>query len=72
MISDVLAEAHKDIQSYLDDPIYASIYSVELRAEIRRVIAAMVSLREKLDRPPLTEREGALDAMRKDGRDLNR
>jgi hypothetical protein len=59
MISDVLAEAHAAIQRYLDDPIYTKTYSGDLRAEIERVMAAMDSLRDKLDRPPLTERDGA-------------
>jgi hypothetical protein len=53
MIADVLADAHQQIQSYLDDPIYAETYSGELRAEIERVMAAMESLRQKLDRPPM-------------------
>jgi hypothetical protein len=53
MISDILSDAHAHIQSYLGDPIYAEIYSGELRAEIERVMAAMESLRQKLDRPPV-------------------
>jgi hypothetical protein len=57
MISDVLSEACLQIQSYLDDPVYAEIYSGKLRAEIEHVMAEMESLRQKLDRPPLTERE---------------
>lgn len=59
MISDVLSEAHEYIRSYLDDPVFAETYSGELRAEIERVMAAMGSLRERLDRPPLTERDDA-------------
>jgi len=58
MISDVLADAHAQLQSYLDEPIYAEIYSGELRAEIERVMAAMSSLRATLDRlPPQAEEQ---------------
>ena len=52
MISDVLSDAHAHIQSYLDDPTYDKMYAGELRAEIVRVLAAMESLRQKLDQPP--------------------
>jgi hypothetical protein len=55
MISDVLVESLADIQSYLDDPTFAEIYSGELRAEIVRVMDAMESLRQRLDRPPPSE-----------------
>jgi hypothetical protein len=42
----------------LADPTYAEIYSGELRAEIERVMAAMESLRQKLDRlPPQAEQQ---------------
>ena len=47
----------EDIRSYLDAPLFAETYSGELRAEIERVMAAMESLRERLDRPPLNERD---------------
>jgi hypothetical protein len=52
MISDVLSDAHASIRSYLADPIYAEMYSGELREEIEGVLAAIESLRQKLDRPP--------------------
>jgi hypothetical protein len=57
MISDVLSDACRNIQSYLGDPTYISMYSGELRAEIKHVVAAMNSLREKLDQPPATKRD---------------
>jgi hypothetical protein len=39
MISDILSEAYLQTQSYLDEPVYAEVYSGELRAEIERVMA---------------------------------
>jgi hypothetical protein len=60
MISDVLSEAYLQIQSYLDDPVYAEVYSGELRAEIERVMGEMQSLRERLDRlPPQAEQQNS-------------
>jgi hypothetical protein len=52
MISDVLSEAHEGVRSYLDDPVFADVYSGELRAEIERVLAEMEALRQRLDQPP--------------------
>jgi hypothetical protein len=52
MISDVLFEAHENIRSYLDDPVFADVYSGELRAEIERVMRTMDALRQRLDQPP--------------------
>jgi hypothetical protein len=52
MISDVLFEALDDIRGYLDDSVFAEMYSGELRAEIERVVAQMEALRERLDQPP--------------------
>ena len=58
MISDVLANAYRQSQSYLDDPVYAEVYAGELRAEIKRVMADMQSLQERLDRlPPQAEQQ---------------
>lgn len=57
MISDVLFQAREDIQSYLDEPTYAEVYSGELRAEIEHVMAAMASLLQKLDRPPTQDEQ---------------
>jgi len=58
MISDVLSEAYRQIQSYLDDPIYAEVYSGDLRAEIEHVMAEVQSLRVRLDRlPPQAEQQ---------------
>jgi hypothetical protein len=52
MISDVLSEASRQIREYLDDPTYSQTYRGKLRLDIERVMAAMESLRAKLDRPP--------------------
>jgi hypothetical protein len=58
MISDVLAEACQQIQSYLDDPVFDKIYPRELRSQIERVAAEMDALRATLDRlPPQAEQQ---------------
>jgi hypothetical protein len=54
MISDALADACRQIRSYLGDPLYAEMYSGNLRNEIERVLAEMEGLRVTLDAPPRT------------------
>jgi hypothetical protein len=52
MVSDALNDACERIRGYLDDPIYAEMYSSKLREEIRRVLAEMEGLCVILDAPP--------------------
>jgi len=52
MVSDALADACERIRGYLDDPIYAEMYSGKLREEILRVLAEMEGLCIVLDAPP--------------------
>ena len=52
MISDVLSEAVDQIRAYLDDPIYARVYSGDFREEIEQVVKVMDRMRAKLDQPP--------------------
>jgi hypothetical protein len=58
MVSDALADACERIRGYLDDPIYAEMYSGKLRQEIKRVLGEMEALRVVLDAPPAL---GSLD-----------
>jgi hypothetical protein len=51
MVSDALADACEQIRDYLDDPMYAQMYSGKLRDEIERVLAEMEALRIMLDAP---------------------
>ncbi len=52
MISDVLFEAVETIKRYQARPNYESIYAADTRAEIDAVVAAMDTLRAKLDKVP--------------------
>ena len=52
MISDVLSDAIAEIQRYLNDPVFSSVYPRNLRDEIERVVEQMEKLRAELDRPP--------------------
>ena len=52
MISDVLFEAVETIKRYQARPNYESIYAADTRSEIDAVVAAMDSLRAKLDKVP--------------------
>ena len=53
MISDILSEAIRDINRYLNDPEYQrSMYGDELLSDVRSLVAQMDGLREKLDGPP--------------------
>ncbi len=52
MISDVLSEAAREINLYLDDPEYQRMmHGDELLSEIRRLVSKMEDLRLKLDPP---------------------
>lgn len=52
MISDVLHEAVNEIDRYLNDPVFATSYTGELRDHIVKVRDEMHSLRAELDAPP--------------------
>jgi len=53
MISDVLSEAIRDINRYLNDPEYQrEMHGDELLNDVRGLVAQMDGLREKLDGPP--------------------
>jgi hypothetical protein len=52
MISDVLSDAVDRIREYLDDPVYATVYSGELRERIERLVQQMDRIRAELDLPP--------------------
>ncbi len=53
MIADILSEAIRSINRYLDDPEYQrSMYSGELLNDVRSLVAQMDGLRQKLDGPP--------------------
>lgn len=54
MISDVLFEAVADINSYLDDPVFAGAYQADspIGARLRACVAEMDSIRAALDTPP--------------------
>jgi hypothetical protein len=52
MISDVLWQAVKEIDEYLDDPLYARIYGGELRERIVVLRDGMKALQVELDTPP--------------------
>jgi hypothetical protein len=62
MISDVLFEAVETIKRYQARPNYESIYAADTRAEIDAVVAAMDSLRAKLDKVAVV---AAMDTLRK-------
>ena len=53
MISDVLSEAVRDINRYLDDPEnQRKMYGDDLLNDVRSLVAQMDGLRQKLDGPP--------------------
>ena len=53
MISDILSEAIRDINRYLNDPEYQrEMYGDELLNDVRGLVAQMDGLRQKLDGPP--------------------
>ncbi len=60
MISDVLFDAIEDLKQYTEDPYWQSVYGVGHMAEAAAVVAAMDSLRAKLDKPPATTLEPPL------------
>jgi hypothetical protein len=56
MISDVLFDANHEIERYLSDPLYSSIYSDEnLRNQLKALAAEMDKIRAHLDTPPIIE-----------------
>lgn len=56
MISDVLFDANHEIERYLNDPLYSSVYSDEtLRNQIKVLAAEMDKIRVYLDTPPIVE-----------------
>lgn len=52
MISDVLADAIVSIDSYLDNPAYAEVYSGDLRKRIIKLRNDMATVQAELDTPP--------------------
>lgn len=52
MISDTLSEAVDDIRRYLDDPVFADVYSGDIRQQIETTVSAMDATRVMLDTPP--------------------
>jgi hypothetical protein len=52
MISDVLAEASTQIQSYLDEPDYAHAYRGAVRERIKQLVVEMKTIQGELDTPP--------------------
>lgn len=56
MISDVLFDANNEIERYLNDPLYSSIYSDEnLRNQLKALATEMDKIRAYLDTPPIIE-----------------
>ena len=54
MISDVLHDARKKIEEYLDDPTFKRCYEApELRGEIEKCLREMVRVQRILDAPPV-------------------
>jgi hypothetical protein len=52
MISDVLFEAITDIEAYLANPVFDTVYERDLRVRIYSLLAHMDSIRAELDTPP--------------------
>lgn len=52
MISDVLHEAVRNMDEYLEEPTYASVYEGALRDRILTLRSEMVELVNYLDTPP--------------------
>jgi hypothetical protein len=74
-ISDVLFEAEKEIEQYLEDNMITGFVGYaegtpELKAKVVELISAMSKLREELDEPPPALRERDLDILRDLGRVL--
>jgi hypothetical protein len=59
MISDVMFEAVEGLDQYLNDSLYDSVYSGDLRARVLAVLAAMKALQGELDAAP----PGAADSV---------
>ncbi len=55
MISDTLFEARREIQKYLDGPVFAGVYGPRTRAEIADVTTRMEQLQTLLDTEPNIE-----------------
>jgi hypothetical protein len=49
MISDVLFDAVKSLNHYLDDPFYQDMYDPEILTEARKLCSTMDQLRARLD-----------------------
>lgn len=52
MISDVMADAVREIDRYFTDPVFADTYGGELRKRIIRCRNEMEMIRSVLDTPP--------------------
>jgi|GEM_PF-1242339 len=51
MISDTLSEAVVDIRRYLDEPVFADVYTGDIRRHIENTVSTMEATRVMLDTP---------------------